>query len=86
MLRCVKLPGGVYILSPVRCYDPDCAISYYKGTIKHIYFVTETNVPIRFMQIKDIEKVKIRFDKISGENVIYEVLDSYKYLMDIGLG
>lgn len=38
----VKLPDGFYISTPVGRYNPDWAIAFYKGNIKHIYFVAET--------------------------------------------
>ena len=38
----VKLPKGFYISTPVGHYNPDWAIAFYEGTVKHIYFVAET--------------------------------------------
>ena len=38
----VKLPGGFYIDTPVGKYNPDWAIAFYEGSVKHIYFVAET--------------------------------------------
>ena len=38
----VKLPNGFYISTPVGHYNPDWAIAFYEGTVKHIYFVAET--------------------------------------------
>lgn len=38
----VKLPDGFYISTPVGHYNPDWAIAFYEGTVKHIYFVAET--------------------------------------------
>ena len=34
----VKLPDGFYIATPVGHYNPDWAIAFYEGTVKHIYF------------------------------------------------
>lgn len=87
----VKLPDGFYISTPVGRYNPDWAIAFYEGTVKHIYFVAETKGSMRSIQLRDIEKAKIHcakvhFDKISDENVIYEVVDSYQSLMDIVSG
>lgn len=87
----VKLPDGFYISTPVGRYNPDWAIAFYEGTVKHIYFVAETKGSMRSIQLRDIERAKIHcakvhFDKISDENVIYEVVDSYQSLMDIVSG
>jgi type III restriction enzyme len=38
----VKLPRGFYISTPVGKYNPDWAIAFYEGTVKHVYFVAET--------------------------------------------
>jgi type III restriction enzyme len=38
----VKLPRGFYISTPVGKYNPDWAIAFYEGKVKHIYFVAET--------------------------------------------
>ena len=38
----VKLPDSFYISTPVGHYNPDWAIAFYEGTVKHIYFVAET--------------------------------------------
>ena len=84
----VKLPNGFYISTPVGHYNPDWAIAFYEGTVKHIYFVAETKGSMSSMQLREIEKAKIHcakvhFDKISNENVVYEVVDSYQSLFDI---
>jgi type III restriction enzyme len=34
-----KLPNGFYINTPVGHYNPDWAIAFYEGKVKHIYFV-----------------------------------------------
>ena len=38
----VKLPNGFYINTPVGRYNPDWAIAFQEGAVKHIYFVAET--------------------------------------------
>ena len=83
----VKLPDGFYISTPVGKYNPDWAIAFYEGNVKHIYFVAETKGSMSSMQLRDIEKSKIHcarehFKAISGDNVVYDVVDSYKALMD----
>lgn len=43
----VKLPNGFYISTPVGRYNPDWAIAFYEGMVKHIYFVAETKGSMR---------------------------------------
>ena len=84
----VKLPDGFYISTPVGHYNPDWAIAFYEGTVKHIYFVAETKGSMNSMQLRLIEESKIHcarehFKAISNGEVIYDVVDSYKSLLDI---
>ena len=83
----VKLPDGFYISTPVGRYNPDWAIAFYEGKVKHIYFVAETKGSMRSMQLRLIEESKIHcarehFKAISDDNVMYEVVDSYKTLLE----
>lgn len=83
----VKLPDGFYISTPVGKYNPDWAIAFYEGSVKHIYFIAETKGAMRSMQLRMIEDAKIHcarehFKTISSENVVYDVIDSYKTLLD----
>ena len=83
----VKLPDGFYISTPVGHYNPDWAIAFYEGNIKHIYFVAETKGSMNSMQLRLIEESKIHcarehFKAISNGNVIYDVVDSYQSLLD----
>ena len=83
----VKLPDGFYISTPVGHYNPDWAIAFYEGSVKHIYFVAETKGSMNSMQLRLIEESKIHcarehFKAISGDNVVYDVVDSYKSLME----
>ena len=84
----VKLPDGFYISTPVGHYNPDWAIAFYEGTVKHIYFVAETKGSMNSMQLRLIEESKIHcarehFKAISNDEVVYDVVDSYKSLLDI---
>ena len=84
----VKLPDGFYISTPVGRYNPDWAIAFYEGTVKHIYFVAETKGSMNSMQLRLIEESKIHcarehFKAISNGKVVYDVVDSYKTLLDI---
>lgn len=83
----VKLPDGFYISTPVGRYNPDWAVAFYEGTVKHIYFVAETKGSMSSMQLRLIEQSKIHcarehFKAISSGNVVYDVVDSYQSLLD----
>lgn len=83
----VKLPDGFYIATPVGHYNPDWAIAFYEGAVKHIYFVAETKGSMRSMQLRLIEQSKIHcarehFKAISGDNVVYDVVDNYQSLLE----
>lgn len=84
----VKLPDGFYISTPVGRYNPDWAIAFYEGTVKHIYFVAETKGSMNSMQLRLIEESKIHcarehFKAISNGEVIYDVVDNYQSLLDL---
>ena len=84
----VKLPDGFYISTPVGRYNPDWAIAFYEGNVKHIYFVAETKGSMNSMQLRLIEESKIHcarehFKAISNGEVVYDVVDSYKSLLDM---
>ncbi len=84
----VKLPGGFYISTPVGRYNPDWAIAFYEGAVKHIYFVAETKGSMNSMQLRRIEESKIHcakehFKAISNGDVVYDVVDSYQSLLDL---
>ena len=83
----VKLPDGFYISTPVGKYNPDWAIAFYEGRVKHIYFVAETKGSMSSMQLRLIEQSKIHcarehFRAISSGSVVYDVVDSYHSLLD----
>ena len=83
----VKLPDSFYISTPVGRYNPDWAIAFYEGKVKHIYFVAETKGSMQSMQLRMIEESKIHcarehFKAISNGNVVYDVVDSYKTLLE----
>lgn len=83
----VKLPDGFYITTPVGRYNPDWAIAFRDGTMKHIYFVAETKGSMNSMQLRRIEESKIHcakehFKAISSGNVVYDVVDSYQALLE----
>lgn len=87
-----KLPRGFLIPTPVGDYNPDWAISFKEGTVKHIYFVAETKGTMSTMKLRGIEERKIEcarkfFDeinrKVSSDQVKYDVVTDYGKLMDI---
>ncbi len=91
-----KLPKGFYIPTPVGDYNPDWAISFQEGKVKHIYFIAETKGSMSSMELREIEKTKIKcakkfFEglnkKIGGDGVRYDVVDNYGALMElVGVG
>jgi len=87
----VKLPRGFYISTPVGKYNPDWAIAFYEGKVKHIYFIAETKGDMSSMELRKIEEAKAHcarehFRAISGENVKYDVVDSYDKLWELVQG
>ncbi len=87
-----KLPRGFFIPTPVGPYNPDWAVSFKDGAVKHIYFVAETKGSMSSMELREIEKSKIEcarkfFDqinkKLSTDQVRYDVVDSYEKLRQL---
>jgi len=87
-----KLPRGFLIPTPVGDYNPDWAISFKAGSVRHIYFVAETKGTMSTMKLREIEKTKIEcarkfFDEISqqvtADRVKYDVVTDYAKLLDL---
>lgn len=87
-----KLPKGFLIPTPVGDYNPDWAIIFRAGSVKHIYFVAETKGSMSSLALRDIERAKIDcakkfFAKLTETNptpnVRYGVADSFTKLMEI---
>ncbi len=83
-----KLPKSFYIPTPVGNYNPDWAIAFHEGKVKHIYFITETKGSMSTLDLRAIEKSKIAcarkfFAKITSDQVKYDVVDSYGKLMEL---
>lgn len=87
-----KFPRGFLIPTPVGDYNPDWAISFKSGTVKHIYFVAETKGSMSTMQLRKIEEKKIDcarkfFEalnvKAGPEKVKYDVVTSFSKLLEI---
>jgi type III restriction enzyme len=83
-----KLPKGFFIPTPVGNYNPDWAIAFQQGRIKHVYFVAETKGSMSTMDLRKIEESRIEcarkfFAKITSDQVRYGVVDSYETLMSL---
>ncbi|MGM9695050.1 MAG: type III restriction-modification system endonuclease [Alloprevotella sp.] len=83
-----KLPSGFYINTPMGHYNPDWAVVFQEGSVKHIYFVAETKGSMKTSELRGVEKKKIEcakkhFASISDSTVKYEVVENYGKLYDI---
>ncbi len=83
-----KLPGGFFIPTPVGNYNPDWAIAFQEGKVKHIYFIAETKGSMSSLDLREIEKNKIEcarkfFSRITSDQVKYDVVDSFNGLMGL---
>jgi len=87
-----KLPRGFLIPTPVGDYNPDWAISFKEGAVKHIYFVAETKGSMLSMELRAIEATKIEcarkfFEEINQrvehDKVKYDVVTNFGKLMEI---
>lgn len=88
MVVYAKLPRGFFIPTPVGNYNPDWAIAFREGKVKHVYFVAETKGSMSTMDLRAIEESKIKcarkfFEKITSSAVKYDVVDSYGKLMEL---
>jgi type III restriction enzyme len=87
-----KLPKGFAIPTPVGDYNPDWAISFKEGSVRHIYFVAETKGTLSSLKMREFESTKIEcarrfFEEIGSsvttDQVKYDVVTDYSRLMDI---
>jgi type III restriction enzyme len=83
-----KLPKAFLIPTPVGNYNPDWAIAFMQGSVKHIYFIAETKGSLSSMDLRKIEESKIEcarrfFAKFTSDQVKYDVVDSYAKLMEL---
>nr|WP_325248649.1 DEAD/DEAH box helicase family protein [Amylibacter sp.] len=85
-----KLPRGFLIPTPVGDYNPDWAIAFREGGVKHLYFVAETKSDQPSMKMRELERTKIKcarkfFDEIgrrvNEDRVKYDVVTNYSDLM-----
>ena len=87
-----KLPRGFLIPTPVGDYNPDWAIAFREGSVKHIYFVAETKGSMSSLELRQIERTKIECarkffaemnKRFAPKNVRYDVVNSYGKLMEV---
>ncbi|MGP5699568.1 type III restriction-modification system endonuclease [Glutamicibacter arilaitensis] len=86
-----KLPRGFFIPTPVGDYNPDWAIAFEEGAVKHVYFVAETKGSMSSLELKGIEDAKIKcatrfFETLSAQRhgeVVYKQVDSFDTLMGL---
>jgi type III restriction enzyme len=83
-----KLPRSFFIPTPVGNYNPDWAIAFKEGKVKHVYFIAETKGSMSSLELRKIEESKIEcarkfFRKITSDQVKYDVVDSYGKLMEL---
>lgn len=86
-----KLPRGFFIPTPVGNYNPDWAIVFKEGEVKHIYFIAETKGSMDSMELRGVEQAKIEcarkhFAKLNTDQLTYDVVNNYEKLMEIVKG
>ena len=89
-----KLPRGFFIPTPVGDYNPDWAIAFTEGSVKHVYFVAETKGSLSTLQLKGVENAKIdcarkffaSLNEQHGKHVKYDVVTDYSELMALVSG
>ncbi len=83
-----KLPRNFLIPTPVGNYNPDWAIAFQQGKVKHVYFIAETKGTLSSLDLRGIEETKIQcarkfFAKITTDQVRYDIVDNYTKLMEL---
>lgn len=84
-----KLPRGFYINTPMGHYNPDWAIAFKEGSVKHIYFIAETKgndwqeSQLRGVEDAKIECARRHFATISDSKVVYGVAKDYQTLYNL---
>jgi type III restriction enzyme len=84
----VKLPKTFFISTPVGHYNPDWAIAFNEGMVKHAYFVADPKGSMSTMELRLIEDAKIHcarqhFKALSSNSVKYDVVNNYQELMSL---
>ncbi|KPW04791.1 type III restriction-modification system endonuclease [Pseudoalteromonas sp. P1-8] len=83
-----KLPKGFTIPTPLGTegYNPDWAIAFKDGTVKHVLFIAETKGSMSTMQLKKIEEAKIEcakkfFKRLEQEVEVDDEAEKVKFNM-----
>ena len=69
--------------------QPFCErVAFKQGKVKHIYFIAETKGSMSSLELREIEKSKIKCarkfsSKIASDEVKYDVIDGYDKLMEL---
>ncbi|WP_201547993.1 type III restriction-modification system endonuclease [Psychrobacter sp. Pi2-1] len=93
-----KLPDRFKIPTPVGDYNPDWAIAFNEGKVRHIYFVAETKGSMIDADLREKEKYRIESAKrffyalnskasesssLEDQAVKYDVIDSFDELLKL---
>lgn len=84
-----KLPRGFYINTPMGKYNPDWAIAFREGSVKHVYFIAETKgndlegSQLRGSEESKIECARRHFAAISEKDLIFDVVKDYQSLYNV---
>lgn len=81
----VKLPKKFFIDTPAGKYNPDWAIAFKKGAVRHVYIIAETKGNSGQQMLRQVENAKIacarkHFAAISGDNLKFGVVSNYEEL------
>lgn len=88
-----KLPGDFFIRTPMGKYNPDWAIAFKQGAVKHVYFVAETkgvhnSLDVNMKTIEESKAIcaKRHFAAICKDKVKYGVVKNYEDIINIVKG
>jgi type III restriction enzyme len=85
-----KLPRGFLIPTPVGDYNPDWAIAFTEGSVRHVFFVAETKSSQPSLKFRELEREKIKcarkfFEEIAlladKDRIKYDVVSDFSELM-----
>lgn len=87
-----KLPRGFKIPTPLDDYNPDWAIAFQEGAVRHVYFVAETKYSLSSLELRGAEQAKIDcanklFEKLAetagDPGIKYHGVTSYDDLLQL---
>jgi type III restriction enzyme len=88
--KIAELFPSVLTETPGEHGNPDWAIAFRDGKVKHVYFVAETKGSLSTLQLRGVEEAKIECarkffkslnEKADTENVTYDLVSTYEELM-----